>query len=161
DIFPAESETEAVRVELFDDEIEELSYFDPLTGEVLRRVPRLTIYPKTHYVTPRETILNAIDQIKDELRERLASLREAGKLLEAQRLEQRTQFDIEMMLELGYCNGIENYSRYLSGRKAGEPPPTLFDYLPPDAVVFIDESHVTVPQLGAMYKGDRSRKETL
>src|SRR5690625_2075087 len=161
DIFPAESETEAVRVELFDDEVEELSYFDPLTGEVLRRVPRLTIYPKTHYVTPRATILAAIDQIQEELRERLAELRDANRLLEAQRLEQRTRFDIEMMLELGYCTGIENYSRYLSGRKAGEPPPTLFDYLPKDALLFIDESHVTVPQLGAMYKGDRSRKTTL
>ncbi|KAB7623650.1 excinuclease ABC subunit UvrB [Alkalilimnicola sp. S0819] len=161
DIFPAESEQEAVRVELFDDEIEQLSYFDPLTGEVLRRVPRLTIYPKTHYVTPRETVLKAVDAIKDELRERLAQLRDNGKLLEAQRLEQRTNFDIEMMLELGYCNGIENYSRYLSGRGPGEPPPTLFDYLPQDAVLFIDESHVTIPQLGGMYKGDRSRKQTL
>jgi excinuclease ABC subunit B len=161
DIFPAESESEAVRVELFDDEIETLSYFDPLTGEVLRRVPRLTIYPKTHYVTPRETILGAIDAIKEELRQRLEVLRGEGRLLEAQRLEQRTRFDIEMMIELGYCNGIENYSRYLSGRKAGEPPPTLFDYLPPETILFVDESHVTVPQLGAMYKGDRSRKETL
>ncbi|RFA27768.1 excinuclease ABC subunit B [Alkalilimnicola ehrlichii] len=161
DIFPAESETEAVRVELFDDEIEELSYFDPLTGEVLRRVPRLTIYPKTHYVTPRNTILDAIESIKEELRGRLKTLRDSGRLLEAQRLEQRTQFDIEMMVELGYCSGIENYSRYLSGRKPGEAPPTLFDYLPPDAMLFIDESHVTVPQLGGMYKGDRSRKETL
>jgi excinuclease ABC subunit B len=161
DIFPAESETEAVRVELFDDEIEQLSYFDPLTGEVLRRVPRLTVYPKTHYVAPRSTILGAIDQIKEDLRERLAELRAAGKLVEAQRLEQRTTFDIEMMLELGYCSGIENYSRYLSGRRPGEAPPTLFDYVPKDAILFIDESHVTVSQIGAMYKGDRSRKETL
>ncbi|QKT02524.1 excinuclease ABC subunit UvrB [Ectothiorhodospiraceae bacterium 2226] len=161
DIFPAESDREAVRVELFDDEIESLSYFDPLTGEVLRRVPRLTIYPKTHYVTPRATLLGMIDQVKDELRERLVQLREADKLVEAQRLEQRTLFDIEMMLELGYCSGIENYSRYLSGRKAGESPPTLFDYLPADALLVLDESHVTVPQIGAMYKGDRSRKENL
>ncbi len=161
DIFPAESEQEAVRVELFDEEIESLSYFDPLTGEVLRRAERLTIYPKTHYVTPREIIVNAIDQIREELREHLAQLREAGKLVEAQRLEERTRFDLEMMQELGYCSGIENYSRYLSGRAPGEPPPTLFDYLPEDALLFVDESHVTIPQLGAMYRGDRSRKETL
>ncbi len=161
DIFPAESDSEAVRVELFDDEIEALSYFDPLTGEVLRTVPRLTIYPKSHYVTPRVTIVEAIEAIKEELRERLEEMRNAGKLVEAQRLEQRTRFDIEMMQELGYCSGIENYSRYLSGRKAGEPPPTLFDYLPPDCLLFIDESHVTVPQIGGMYRGDRARKETL
>lgn len=161
DIFPAESDREAIRVELFDDEIESIAYFDPLTGEVIKRVPRVTIFPKSHYVTPRETILAAIEKIKDELRERLTLLRDANKLLEAQRLEQRTIFDIEMMLELGYCSGIENYSRYLSGREAGEPPPTLFEYLPKDAVLVIDESHVTVPQIGAMYKGDRSRKETL
>jgi len=161
DIFPAESEKEAVRVELFDDEIESLCYFDPLTGEVLRRVPRLTIYPKSHYVTPRQTIVDAVEQIKEELKERLAFLREIGKLLEAQRLEQRTRFDIEMMHELGFCKGIENYSRYLSGRAPGEPPPTLFDYLPAHALLIIDESHVTVPQLGGMYRGDRSRKETL
>jgi len=161
DVHPADSEREAIRVELFDDEIENLSYFDPLTGEVLRRVPRLTIYPKTHYVTPRDTLLGAIDHIKDELRERLAQLRDNGKLVEAQRLEQRTLFDIEMINELGYCSGIENYSRYLSGRQPGEPPPCFFDYLPPDGLLFIDESHVTVPQLGAMYKGDRSRKENL
>ncbi len=161
DIFPAEENEEAVRIELFDDEVEALSYFDPLTGEVLRRVPRLTIYPKTHYVTPRAKILDAIEQIKDELRWRLEQLRDAGKLLEAQRLEQRTRFDIEMMQELGYCNGIENYSRYLSGRKEGEPPPTLFDYLPSDCLLFIDESHVTVPQIGGMYRGDRARKTTL
>ncbi len=161
DIHPAESDAEAVRVELFDDEIESLSLFDPLTGKVLRKTPRYTVYPKTHYVTPREQLLKAVDQVKDELRERLAELHAANKLLEAQRLEQRTRFDIEMMLELGYCSGIENYSRHLSGREAGEPPPTLFDYLPPESLIFIDESHVTVPQLGAMYKGDRSRKETL
>jgi excinuclease ABC subunit B len=161
DIFPAESERDAVRVELFDDEVESLSYFDPLTGEVLRRVPRLTVYPKTHYVTPRERLLAAIDEIKVELRDRLVYLRKHEKLLEAQRLEQRTMFDLEMIRELGYCTGIENYSRYLSGRAEGEPPPCLFDYVPADAILFIDESHVTVPQLGGMYRGDRSRKETL
>jgi excinuclease ABC subunit B len=161
DIHPAESEREAVRVELFDDEIEALSWFDPLTGEVLRRVPRLTIYPKSHYVTPRQTILDTIDHIKAELRQRLDELRSANKLVEAQRLETRTLLDMEMMQELGYCSGIENYSRYLSGRRAGEPPPTLFDYLPDNALLVVDESHVTVPQLGAMYRGDRSRKETL
>ncbi|SIT65922.1 Excinuclease ABC subunit B [Ectothiorhodosinus mongolicus] len=161
DVYPAESEREAVRIELFDDEIEQLSYFDPLTGEVSRKVPRLTIYPKTHYATPRETLLEAIEKIKEELRERLDELRQADKLVEAQRLEQRTRFDLEMMLELGYCSGIENYSRYLSGRKAGEPPPCFLDYLPDDALMVLDESHVTVPQLGAMYNGDRSRKETL
>ncbi|MCS4505055.1 UvrABC system protein B [wastewater metagenome] len=161
DIFPAESDEEAVRVELFDDEIEQLAWFDPLTGEVLRRVPRLTIYPKTHYVTPRERLIAAVEDIKVELRERLDELKGAGKLLEAQRLEQRTLFDLEMMQELGYCNGIENYSRYLSGRAAGEPPPCLFDYVPEDAILFVDESHVTVPQLGGMYRGDRARKETL
>ena len=161
DIYPAESSQEAVRVELFDDEIENLSYFDPLTGEILKRVPRLTIYPKSHYVTPRQTLLDSIDLIKAELQERLEQLRSQDKLVEAQRLEQRTRFDIEMMVELGYCSGIENYSRYLSGRKAGEPPPTLLDYLPDDALVVVDESHATIPQLGGMYKGDRSRKETL
>ncbi len=161
DIFPAESDEEAVRVELFDDEIENLSLFDPLTGEVLRKVPRFTVYPKTHYVTPRETILAAIDGIKIELKERLAQLDESRKLVEYQRLQQRTQFDLEMMNELGYCSGIENYSRYLSGRGPGEGPPTLFDYLPDEALVVIDESHVTVPQIGGMYRGDRSRKETL
>lgn len=161
DIYPAESDKEAIRVELFDDEIESLSLFDPLTGEVLKDVPRLTIYPKTHYVTPRDRLLSAMDQIKDELKARLHDLRENGKLVEAQRLEQRTLFDIEMINEMGYCSGIENYSRYLSGREPGEPPPCLFDYLPHDALLFIDESHVTVPQLGAMYKGDRSRKENL
>jgi excinuclease ABC subunit B len=161
DVYPAESDQEAVRIELFDDEVENLSYFDPLTGEVLRRVPRLTIYPKSHYVTPRQRVLDAIELIKVELRERLEQLRSVHKLLEAQRLEQRTRFDLEMMQEIGHCKGIENYSRYLSGRAAGQPPPTLFDYLPDDALLIIDESHVTVPQLGAMYKGDRSRKETL
>ncbi|MFA7388198.1 MAG: excinuclease ABC subunit UvrB [Thiohalobacteraceae bacterium] len=161
DIYPAESDRDAVRVELFDDEIEKIAFFDPLTGEVSRQVPRTTIYPKTHYVTPRQTILDAIDAIKDELRERLEQLYAANKLVEAQRLEQRTRFDIEMMQELGYCSGIENYSRYLSGRQAGEPPPTLFDYLPANALLVIDESHVTIPQLGGMYRGDRSRKETL
>ena len=161
DIFPAESDLEAVRIELFDDEVESLSAFDPLTGEVIRKLPRFTFYPKSHYVTPRETLLDAIEKIKDELRERLDYLRSQSKLVEAQRLEQRTRFDLEMIMELGYCNGIENYSRYLSGRDAGEPPPTLFDYLPADALLVIDESHVSVPQVGAMYKGDRSRKETL
>ncbi|MEA5446479.1 helicase-related protein, partial [Gammaproteobacteria bacterium AB-CW1] len=161
DIFPAESEREALRVELFDDEIENLSLFDPLTGEVLRRVPRFTIYPTTHYVTPRERLLEAMEKIKVELAERLEELRKADKLVEAQRLEQRTTFDLEMIHELGYCSGIENYSRHLSGRSAGEPPPTLFEYLPDDALLVLDESHVTIPQLGGMYKGDRSRKETL
>jgi excinuclease ABC subunit B len=161
DIFPAEAERDAVRIELFDDEIESLAYFVPLTGEVIRRVPRLTIFPKTHYVTPRETLLAAVDEIKVELKERLEYLRKINKLLEAQRLEQRTLFDLEMIRELGYCQGIENYSRYLSGRKEGEPPPCLFDYVPDNALLIIDESHVTVPQLGGMYRGDRSRKETL
>ena len=161
DIYPAESEREAVRVELFDDEIENLSLFDPLTGEVLRKLPRYTIYPKSHYVTPRERVVDAVDQIREELKERLEQLYQANKLVEAQRLEQRTRFDLEMMMEVGYCSGIENYSRYLSGRQAGEPPPTLFDYLPSEALLVIDESHVTVPQLGGMYRGDRSRKETL
>ncbi|MDH3751091.1 MAG: excinuclease ABC subunit UvrB, partial [Gammaproteobacteria bacterium] len=161
DVFPADSERDAVRIELFDDEIESLSYFDPLTGEVSARVPRLTIFPKTHYVTPRETLLAACELIKVELKDRLEYLRNNEKLLEAQRLEQRTLFDLEMIKELGYCSGIENYSRYLSGREEGEPPPCLFDYLPDNALLIIDESHVTVPQLGAMYKGDRSRKETL
>jgi len=161
DIYPADADDEAVRIELFDDEVENISLFDPLTGEVRQRVPRYTVYPKTHYATPRETILGAIDHIKVELRERLDQLQKANKLVEAQRLAQRTQYDLEMMVEVGYCSGIENYSRYLSGRGPGEAPPTLFDYLPDDALLVIDESHVTVPQLGAMYKGDRSRKETL
>lgn len=161
DIFPAESEQEALRVELFDDEVERLSLFDPLTGEIIRRLVRYTVYPKSHYVTPREQLLSAVESIKTELKERLQQLHSLNKLVEAQRLEQRTLFDIEMILEVGYCSGIENYSRYLSGRGAGESPPTMFDYLPADALVIIDESHVTVPQIGAMYKGDRSRKETL
>lgn len=161
DVYPAESAQEAVRIELFDEEIEALSYFDPLTGAVLRELPRITIYPKSHYVTPRQTLLDAVEFIKQELQERLADLHAANKLVEAQRLEQRTRFDIEMIIELGYCPGIENYSRYLSGRKAGEPPPTLMDYLPGDALLVIDESHVTVPQLGGMYLGDRSRKQNL
>ena len=161
DIFPAESERDAVRVQLFDDEIEVLSYFDPLTGEQLRQVPRLTVYPKSHYVTSRERVLAAVEALKIELRERLTELRKLDKLVEVQRLEQRTRYDIEMMVEIGYCNGIENYSRHLSGRAPGEPPPTLFEYLPPDALLVVDESHVTIPQLGGMYKGDRARKENL
>lgn len=161
DIFPADSEKEAVRLELFDDELENISWLDPLTGEILRCVPRVTVFPKSHYVTPRQTILDAIDAIKTELAERLQVLRENDKLVEAQRLEQRTRFDIEMMTELGFCTGIENYSRYLSGRGPGQPPPTLFDYLPDNALLVLDESHVTVPQIGGMYRGDRSRKETL
>ena len=161
DIFPAESEKEAVRVELFDEELENIAVFDPLTGEVLRQLPRYTVFPKTHYVTPHQRILAVIEDIRQELAERLKVLKEANRLVEAQRLEQRTRFDLEMIRELGYCSGIENYSRYLSGRAPGEPPPTLFDYLPKDALLVVDESHVTVPQLGAMYKGDRSRKETL
>ena len=161
DVFPAESEKEALRIELFDDEIENLSTFDPLTGEIFNRLPRYTVFPKTHYVTPRDRLLAVIDEIKVELQDRLKVLTKANKLVEAQRLEQRTQFDLEMIQELGYCSGIENYSRYLSGRQEGESPPTLFDYLPNDALLILDESHVTVPQIGAMYKGDRSRKETL
>ncbi|MCT8692141.1 excinuclease ABC subunit B [Glaesserella parasuis] len=161
DIFPAESDGVALRVELFDDEIENLSLFDPLTGHNLGRVPRYTIYPKTHYVTPRDRILEAIEQIKKELAERRTYFIKENKLLEEQRIAQRTQFDIEMMNELGYCSGIENYSRYLSGRKEGEPPPTLFDYMPSDGLLIIDESHVTVPQIGGMFRGDRARKETL
>jgi len=161
DIFPAESEREAVRVELFDDQIESLALFDPLTGEILRRMPRLTVYPSTHYVTPKERVQSAVEEIRGELRLRLNELHAASKLVEAQRLQQRTLFDLEMMNEVGYCAGIENYSRYLSGRMSGEPPPCLFDYLPKNALLVIDESHQTIPQLGAMYKGDRSRKETL
>ncbi|WP_447747596.1 excinuclease ABC subunit UvrB [Pseudomonas nicosulfuronedens] len=161
DVFPAESDLEAIRIELFDDEVENIAAFDPLTGEVLTKLPRFTFYPKSHYVTPRETLLEAMEHIKAELKQRLDYLRANNKLVEAQRLEQRTRFDLEMILELGYCNGIENYSRYLSGRGPGEPPPTLYDYLPDNALLVIDESHVSVPQVGAMYKGDRSRKETL
>jgi excinuclease ABC subunit B len=161
DIFPAESEREALRVELFDEAIEALTVFDPLTGAINRKVPRYTVYPGTHYVTPRERLIGAVDQVREDLRQRLRALRDGGKLLEAQRLEQRTLFDMEMMKEVGYCAGIENYSRYLSGREPGEPPPCLFDYLPTNALLVVDESHQTIPQLGAMYKGDRSRKETL
>lgn len=161
DVFPADAEKLAIRIELFDDEVTNLAYFDPLTGEVLQRVPRATIFPKTHYVTPRERMLETVDLVKLELRDRLQELEANHQLLEAQRLSQRTCFDMEMMLELGYCSGVENYSRYLSGRKAGEAPPTLFDYLPADALLVIDESHVTVPQIGGMYRGDRARKETL
>ena len=161
DVFPAESDLEALRIELFDGEIEQLSMFDPLTGEVFRKLPRYTIYPKTHYATPRERTLSAVETIKAELRERQEQLYAANKLVEVQRLSQRTQFDLEMMAEVGYCNGIENYSRHLTGAAPGDPPPTLFDYLPADALLVVDESHVTVPQIGAMYKCDRSRKETL
>ncbi len=161
DVYPADSDYEAIRIELFDDELENITLFDPLTGEVLRRIPRVTIYPKSHYVTPRERVIEAADRIQEELAERLEQLRSLDKLVEAQRLAERVRYDSEMMRELGYCNGIENYSRYLSGRPQGAPPPTLFDYLPDDALLIIDESHVSVPQLGAMYKGDRSRKETL
>ncbi len=161
DVFPAESDLEALRIELFDGEIEQLSMFDPLTGEVLRKMPRYVVYPKTHYATPRERVLSAVETIKAELRERQEQLYAANKLVEVQRLSQRTQFDLEMMAEVGYCNGIENYSRHLTGRAPGDPPPTLFDYLPADSLLVVDESHVTVPQIGAMYKGDRSRKETL
>lgn len=161
DVFPAESDTEALRIELFDGDIEQLTLFDPLTGETLRKLQRYTVYPKTHYATTRERTLSAVDTIKDELKERLEQLYSQNKLVEAQRLAQRTQFDLEMMAEVGFCNGIENYSRHLTGKAPGEPPPTLFDYLPPDALLVIDESHVTIPQIGAMYKGDRSRKETL
>ena len=161
DVFPADSEDEALRIELFDDEVDNLAVFDPLTNRTIRKVPRITIYPKTHYVTPRETILEAIEKIKKELDVRLEQLKSLNKLVEMQRLEQRTNYDLEMMQELGYCSGVENYSRYLSGRPEGAPPPTLFDYLPANALLVIDESHVTVPQIGAMYKGDRSRKENL
>ncbi|WP_346949469.1 excinuclease ABC subunit UvrB [Dyella sp.] len=161
DVFPAESETEALRIELFDGEVENLSLFDPLTGETIRKVPRYTVYPRTHYASTRESVLNAIETIKVELKDRLEYLYKENKLVEAQRLDQRTRFDLEMMAEVGYCQGIENYSRHLTRRGPGEPPPTLFDYLPADALLVVDESHVTIPQLGAMYKGDRSRKETL
>lgn len=161
DIFPADSEKEAVRVQLFDEEIEAIHFFDPLTNKILTDVPRVTIFPKTHYVTPRDRLMKTIEQVRVELRERIADLEKANKLVERQRLMERTQFDIEMIMELGYCSGIENYSRYLSGRNQGEPPPTLLDYLPNDAIMVIDESHVTVPQIGAMYRGDRARKENL
>jgi excinuclease ABC subunit B len=161
DVHPAEEEREALRVELFDGEIENLALFDPLTGHTIKKVPRYTIYPKSHYVTTRKTVVDAIESIKDELRERLEEFYKAGKLLEAERLKQRTTFDLEMMAEIGFCQGIENYSRHLTRRAEGEAPPTLFDYLPPDALMIVDESHVTVPQLGGMYRGDRARKETL
>lgn len=161
DIFPADSDKEAIRVELFDDEVENIARFDPLTGEMIQRLPRITIFPKTHYVTPRERILETIEKVKEELKLRLAEFEQQNKLLEAQRLQQRVAFDIEMMQELGYCSGIENYSRYLALREPGEAPPTLFDYLPPEALLVIDESHVTIPQIGGMYRGDRARKETL
>ncbi|MBS9779123.1 MAG: excinuclease ABC subunit UvrB, partial [Moraxellaceae bacterium] len=161
DIYPAESEQLAVRIELFDDEVENITWFDPLTGKSVRKVPRITIYPKSHYVTPKEKLAEASETIRAELEQRLEYFREHDKLIEAQRIKERTQYDLEMIQQLGYCNGIENYSRHLSGRPIGEAPPTLFDYIPSDALLFIDESHVTVSQVGAMYKGDRSRKETL
>ena len=161
DIYPAESEQLAVRIALFDDEVEKIAWFDPLTGKLVRSVPRITIYPKSHYVTPKNKLQQAATTIKAELAERLAYFRDNDKLLEAQRIKERTQYDLEMIEQLGYCNGIENYSRHLSGRPSGEAPPTLFDYIPEDALLFLDESHVTVPQIGAMYKGDKSRKETL
>src|SRR5690606_17877135 len=160
DIFPADEDKLAVRIELFDEEVENISLFDPLTGEVLKQVSRVSVYPKSHYVTPRETVLKAVEEIKVELEERLKVLRENDKLVEAQRLEQRTRFDIEMLVELGYCNGVENYSRLFSGRAPGEPPPTLFNYLHVDALLVVDEAHVSVPQIGGMYNGNRSRKET-
>ena len=161
DIYPADSDRDALRIELFGDEIERLVWIDPLTGEVINETPRATIYPKTHYVTPKETVLDCLKTVREELKERIKFLKDNEKLVEAQRLQERTTYDLEMMQELGYCQGIENYSRYLSGRDAGEPPPCLFDYLPKNAIVFMDESHVSVPQIGGMYKGDRSRKETL
>ena len=161
DIYPADSERDALRIELFGDEVERLLWIDPLTGEVINETPRATIYPKTHYVTPKETVLNCLKTVREELKERIKFLKDNDKLVEAQRLQERTTYDLEMMQELGYCQGIENYSRYLSGRNPGEPPPCLFDYLPKNAIVFMDESHVSVPQIGGMYKGDRSRKETL
>ena len=161
DIYPADSERDALRIELFGDEIERLLWIDPLTGEVINETPRATIYPKTHYVTPKETVLDCLKTVREELKERIKFLKDNDKLVEAQRLQERTTYDLEMMQELGYCQGIENYSRYLSGRNPGEPPPCLFDYLPKNAIVFMDESHVSVPQIGGMYKGDRSRKETL
>ena len=161
DIFPAENSETAVRLTLFDDEVESIHLFDPLTGHILQRVPRFTVYPSSHYVTPRATVLRAIEAIKVELRSRIEAFHQQGKLVEAQRIEQRTRFDLEMLAEMGFCKGIENYSRHLSGRAPGEPPPTLIDYLPHDALMIIDESHVTIPQLGGMYRGDRARKENL
>jgi len=161
DVYPADSEKEALRIDLFGDEIEKLSWIDPLTGELISEVPRATIYPKTHYVTPRETVTDCLKLIREELKDRIKYFKSNEKLVEAQRLQERTTYDLEMMAELGYCQGIENYSRYLSGRSSGQPPPCLFDYIPKNAIVFMDESHVSVPQIGGMYKGDRSRKETL
>ena len=161
DVFPAEAEAEAVRIELFDEEVEDISLFDPLSGAVTAKVPRITIFPKTHYVTSRDIMLNAVGEIEIELEARVRQLKEADKLVEAQRLQQRTRYDIEMIRELGYCQGVENYSRYLSGRQPGEPPPTLYEYLPDNALLIVDESHASIPQIGAMYRGDRSRKETL
>ena len=161
DVYPADSEKEALRIDLFGDEIEKLSWIDPLTGELISEVPRATIYPKTHYVTPRETVTDCLKLIREELKDRIKYFKSNEKLIEAQRLQERTTYDLEMMAELGYCQGIENYSRYLSGRSSGQPPPCLFDYIPKNAIVFMDESHVSVPQIGGMYKGDRSRKETL
>ncbi len=161
DIFPAEAEKEAIRIELDEDKVGSISFFDPLTGALIKEVPRVSIFPKTHYVTSKNVIDKAINNIKKELKTRLVELKSQNKLLEVQRLEERTNYDLEMMSELGYCNGVENYSRYLSGRKAGQPPPCLFDYIPENAILFVDESHVSVPQIGGMFKGDRSRKETL
>ena len=161
DIFPAESDFEALRIELFDTEIESLKFFDPLTGEIIRDVPRVTIFPKTHYVTSRDIMLSAVEKIRSEMKERVRYFKKNEKLIEAQRIEERTKYDMEMIKELGFCSGIENYSRYLSGRKKGEAPPTLYEYLPEDALVFVDESHVSLPQIRGMYRGDRSRKETL
>jgi excinuclease ABC subunit B len=161
DVFPAENSELAVRVSLFDDEVESLSVFDPLTGQIMKKLPRFTVYPSSHYVTPRSTVLRALEAIKQELVERVACFQKEGKLVEAQRIEQRTRFDVEMLNELGFCKGIENYSRHLSGRNQGDPPPTLMDYLPPNALLFVDESHVTMPQIGGMYRGDRARKENL
>ena len=161
DVFPAESDFEALRIELFDTEIESLKFFDPLTGEIIRDVPRVTIFPKTHYVTSRDVMLTAVEKIRSEMKERVKYFKKNEKLIEAQRIEERTKYDIEMIKELGFCSGIENYSRYLSGRKKGEAPPTLYEYLPEDALVFVDESHVSLPQIRGMYRGDRSRKETL
>src|SRR5712671_1210063 len=161
DVFPAEHAEHSIRISLLEDEVEKLEVFDPLTGRVLHPMARFTVYPSSHYVTPRETTLRAVEAIKAELRTRIQFFQDAGRLVEAQRIEQRTRFDLEMLAELGFCKGIENYSRHLSGRQAGEPPPTLIDYLPPDSLMFIDESHVTIPQLGGMYKGDRARKENL
>ena len=161
DVFPAESDFEALRIELFDTEIESLKFFDPLTGEIIRDVPRVTIFPKTHYVTSRDVMLNAVEKIRSEMKDRVRYFKKNEKLIEAQRIEERTKYDMEMIKELGFCSGIENYSRYLSGRKKGEAPPTLYEYLPKDALVFVDESHVSLPQIRGMYRGDRSRKETL